>query len=230
MRRQFAVTAIILMIAVPAEAATFYGYTAAPSGVVSGAALDARNSFINNLGSFSTEGFESFGIAQTPLTLGFQGSAGPSSAILTGVGNTDFNRGTTFATTGSKEFIAYGDTTIDFSKPVSAFGFYATDVADLGRGLTVLINGGSGGVYDLLSGSAGSNGNLLFFGIASATPISSITFAGASRDDGFGFDDLIVGQSAAAVPEPATWAMFIGGFGLIGGAMRRRQRIAVRFA
>ena len=26
-----------------------------------------------------------------------------------------------------------------------------------------------------------------------------------------------------AVPEPATWAMFIGGFGLIGGAMRRRQ-------
>ena len=26
----------------------------------------------------------------------------------------------------------------------------------------------------------------------------------------------------AAVPEPATWAMMIGGFGLVGGAMRRR--------
>jgi hypothetical protein len=25
------------------------------------------------------------------------------------------------------------------------------------------------------------------------------------------------------VPEPASWAMMIGGFGLIGGAMRRRR-------
>lgn len=28
----------------------------------------------------------------------------------------------------------------------------------------------------------------------------------------------------APVPEPATWAMMIGGFGLVGGAMRRRSR------
>lgn len=33
-----------------------------------------------------------------------------------------------------------------------------------------------------------------------------------------------------AVPEPASWAMMIGGFGLIGGAMRRRVRTRVRFA
>jgi len=33
-----------------------------------------------------------------------------------------------------------------------------------------------------------------------------------------------------AVPEPATWAMFIGGFGLIGLAMRRRHRTTVSFA
>lgn len=33
-----------------------------------------------------------------------------------------------------------------------------------------------------------------------------------------------------AVPEPATWAMFISGFGLIGATMRRRQRINVSFA
>lgn len=31
------------------------------------------------------------------------------------------------------------------------------------------------------------------------------------------------------VPEPATWAMFIGGFGLVGATMRRRQRTSVRF-
>ncbi len=35
--------------------------------------------------------------------------------------------------------------------------------------------------------------------------------------------------SAAAVPEPGTWAMMLGGFGLVGGAMRRRQRARVSF-
>ena len=33
-----------------------------------------------------------------------------------------------------------------------------------------------------------------------------------------------------AVPEPATWAMMIGGFGLVGGAMRRRTHRTVTFA
>jgi hypothetical protein len=37
---------------------------------------------------------------------------------------------------------------------------------------------------------------------------------------------------AAAVPEPASWAMMISGFGLIGGTLRRRNKIAatVKFA
>lgn len=34
----------------------------------------------------------------------------------------------------------------------------------------------------------------------------------------------------SAVPEPASWAMTVGGFGLIGSAMRRRQRTTVRYA
>jgi hypothetical protein len=33
-----------------------------------------------------------------------------------------------------------------------------------------------------------------------------------------------------AVPEPASWAMMLGGFGAIGGAMRSRKRMFVRFA
>lgn len=32
----------------------------------------------------------------------------------------------------------------------------------------------------------------------------------------------------AAVPEPGTWAMMIAGFGIVGGTMRRRQKISVR--
>jgi hypothetical protein len=37
-------------------------------------------------------------------------------------------------------------------------------------------------------------------------------------------------DATGAVPEPATWAMMIMGFGLVGGAMRRRQNVRVSFA
>ncbi len=35
---------------------------------------------------------------------------------------------------------------------------------------------------------------------------------------------------AAAVPEPSSWAMMIGGFGTVGFAMRRRRKVAMRVA
>lgn len=35
---------------------------------------------------------------------------------------------------------------------------------------------------------------------------------------------------AVAVPEPAAWALMLGGFGLVGGAMRRRDRTRVTYA
>jgi hypothetical protein len=41
------------------------------------------------------------------------------------------------------------------------------------------------------------------------------------------------GQSVlmgSGVPEPASWAMMVGGFGLIGGAVRARRKVAVTFA
>lgn len=35
--------------------------------------------------------------------------------------------------------------------------------------------------------------------------------------------------SPAPVPEPAAWTMFIAGFGLVGGAMRPRQKATVAY-
>lgn len=45
-------------------------------------------------------------------------------------------------------------------------------------------------------------------------------------------DDVSLTDAAVTpgVPEPATWAMLVVGFGLIGGAARRRTRVGVRFA
>lgn len=50
-------------------------------------------------------------------------------------------------------------------------------------------------------------------------------------DDGDGPNQsyLVKLSFAGAVPEPATWAMMVGGVGLIGGAMRRRRTVAVSF-
>lgn len=42
--------------------------------------------------------------------------------------------------------------------------------------------------------------------------------------------DNITYTAVDAVPEPATWAMMIGGFGLVGAATRRRAKASVQFA
>ena len=51
-----------------------------------------------------------------------------------------------------------------------------------------------------------------------------LTFAAAGRSDSLGgyLDDISI--TRAAVPELATWAMLVIGFGMVGYAARRRQR------
>lgn len=59
-----------------------------------------------------------------------------------------------------------------------------------------------------------------------------VTFAGTALSANFngtagqtGFDNITIGSAVAGgVPEPASWAMMIGGFGLAGFAKRRRVR------
>lgn len=45
----------------------------------------------------------------------------------------------------------------------------------------------------------------------------------------FGVDNLVFENRAGAVPEPASWMMMIAGFGLAGGAIRRRRTTGARF-
>jgi hypothetical protein len=56
--------------------------------------------------------------------------------------------------------------------------------------------------------------------------VTSVEFT--SGQNSFEFDNIAT--LASAVPEPATWAMMIAGFGMAGTAIRRRQKLAVAFA
>lgn len=73
-------------------------------------------------------------------------------------------------------------------------------------------------------GSSGLYCNWSPIGVAFAGTAKSIDFGGGANF--IAYDDVTFGDvTPGAVPEPATWAMMILGFGLIGGTMRRRSTV-----
>ncbi|MFW2828860.1 PEPxxWA-CTERM sorting domain-containing protein [Sphingomonas sp. ID0503] len=63
------------------------------------------------------------------------------------------------------------------------------------------------------------------FSITSTNGIGGFDILGYAQGNVI-VDNLNAVTATAAVPEPASWAMMIAGFGLVGGAMRRRTRVA----
>lgn len=57
--------------------------------------------------------------------------------------------------------------------------------------------------------------------------ITKFTFRNQSSAGQF---DNIVLNEIAAVPEPASWAMMIGGFAIVGASMRRRSQVSFKLA
>ena len=68
-----------------------------------------------------------------------------------------------------------------------------------------------------------ANGSTPFFGLIDSTGFRALSIDAAGGPT-FAIDGLSYASTpAGAVPEPATWAMMIGGMGVVGGAMRRRR-------
>lgn len=125
-----------------------------------------------------------------------------------------------------------GSATIDFGG-AGANGF-SIDIGSVDSYNTLTLNF-LGGTSQSFTGSqlvAVPNGNQVAdatngrfrFMAENGQRITGITLT--SDANSFEVDRLAV----AAVPEPATWAMMIGGFGMIGAAARRRVRTSVSFA
>jgi hypothetical protein len=49
-------------------------------------------------------------------------------------------------------------------------------------------------------------------------------------DEAWGISDVSLTADVAAVPEPASWALMLAGFGIVGAAARRRSNVRVSFS
>ena len=154
-------------------------------------------------------------------------NVGCSNTSRGGLGNPNSQRGGLFFLNGAQTYLNYAaGFTTGFS-----FNYTAVNV------------GGAVEVYDGLNGA----GNLLAtlnltttastcaglgvfcpflpFGVNFAGTAKSISFAGVANQ--IVFDDITFGSSRpGTVPEPASWALMIGGFGMVGAALRRRRGFA----
>jgi hypothetical protein len=118
--------------------------------------------------------------------------------------------------------------------PTTEGGLFGVDLASHGLRLE------AGQIYSvILSSTLAGQGGQFGWVIGEVTPdnmqITAPPYAGgqafASVDQGLswqsrGVDRPLRTWMTAAVPEPATWAMFIAGFGVVGAAARRRGRAA----
>ena len=203
----------------------------------------AHDAFFANLSGVGTETFESYPTGTgLPLVISFgtAGSATLEDGRAGGViesGNDGFGRypisGTQFLVEDTGSFSA------TFSKPVSAFGFYGTDIGDFGGQLTLGLTDVMGVTSTLIVpntiGENGStNGGNLYFGFFDTRDTyTSISFDNSTTEDVFGFDDFSIGSATQVVPistapEPSTWALMILGIGGVGAAFRQARRMGVR--
>ena len=115
--------------------------------------------------------------------------------------------------------------TFSFDNPVSTWGFEAEPNPFSTQNFTVEYYQGAtlvGTISRSIDGNAGAR--LL---AAKATPGTWFTSVKVTSDTDFAMAQL---RYTLAVPEPATWAMLIAGFGMVGYAARRRRSIASQAA
>lgn len=216
--------AMLLAAAAPATATTFT-FTSGTNTATHGTAG-------NNVTLPSVDGITVTATGWSTDTL----SSSPEAAYVgryqmgLGVTNTNEANGDTFNAhvvdnVGSYDFIR-----LDFSKAVKLTGITLNAFTVNGGFSTdsdAWVSYGSGSLATnwssyLANGVSVASGTAFSSTVASTTWLIGAARVSTDRDDGFKIGAV---TAVAAVPEPATWAMMILGFGLVGGALRRRQPV-----
>ena len=228
--------------------------------VVYGEAITTQlNAFRGQLtGSVAPYNFEGATVGATSVSLGFTGSAGPINATLSGgvVRNSaSFGRYNTTQPSSTNETprryleVQTGATqqaggpsgqfSISFSRTISAFAFFGTDIGDFDGTLFMDMYAGtqlltSLSVRDSNTVTPAAGSDLLFYGFASPeVAYDRIVFRTSSTNgnDVFGFDDFwaadagqLVGTPPSGVPEPGSLALV--GLALCAAGCARKARQA----
>jgi hypothetical protein len=196
----FLAAAVLACAAAPALAATTYtdfGAFSAAAGPLTANNLDGAPAGLD-WGDFS------FGVA---------GATGTVTTAIYGTGNSAQGEG------DDATFI------FTFDAPVFAFGFDLFDLGTVGAGdLVITVDGVD---YGLFTNVTGANGNKRFGGVTDAAGMTNISIYATRTGDVVELDNVLYrGAAPDAVPEPATWAMMLMGFGGLGAVLRRRRALA----
>lgn len=126
--------------------------------------------------------------------------------------------------TVSNEALYVGSRTMTFSDDPLEFGTFYADSLEADLFLT------SGRSYDIFSAfnliaSPGQSAGSITMNSLNTSTIGITAPGGSFTSDSGEFLGFAQTPQISAVPEPATWATMIGGFGLVGAAMRRKRPI-----
>jgi hypothetical protein len=121
-------------------------------------------------------------------------------------------------------------TTFSFDVPTYSFGFYTTGLnVDAGAYYSLIFDDAPAVPENIYYMPVNANGGISYWGVVFDTPVHKVEFNRSRNQalDVFGVDGISfnVASPVGGVPEPASWAMLIAGFGLIGAAMRRRRSV-----
>ena len=127
----------------------------------------------------------------------------------------------------------FTSTTFSFAGGSKGFGGnFDLSPGGLGAGVAFALSSGDAVTQQIPRTNTGE-----FFGFISTDSFNSVTITAGNQagldHETNELDDLSFGgirrAGAGAVPEPASWALMLGGFGAIGGALRSRRKAAVSF-
>lgn len=114
----------------------------------------------------------------------------------------------------------------------TGYSYVSTGPFNLFSGQQYVIGGNidinDGDSYVTSASSVNVNGLISFAGTARSANGSGFAFADNINANGIGRFGPNFQFAIGAVPEPATWAFMILGFGAIGGAMRRQRKANVK--